>query len=335
MLARLFFWLLKSALLSVGCCIVGVLLAYLLQGPSMAQELLRTWVVSFDGILVGAFGYGLMFFMRTTGRTLLAQLTNVLKLGEDDEKRLLDLHHRAVSWNWANLVSLPLTVVGAIILWSCGFPLQGFARWYLGVCSISIYYVASNMLAFFLFVLALFNFLEDRSDLRAPTRLQARIESPMDLEALNGFFILTSTAGIVAIYLGFRGTLTANFINTPPVFKNMLILPILLYLPATLCYSFYPRYVLRQITQRDTIMRIHEFEQKLETAAPAGFRGDLELKKLLLEVKEKMMAETSGPPLFGLKDVPSLTLSLLLLIQLTLEKDSVVAGFFDTFLKRK
>ncbi len=154
----------------------------------------------------------------------------------------------------------------------------------------------------------------------------------MELETIDSFFVITSTIGIIAIYIGFRGTLTANFINTPEVFKNLLILPTILYLPATLCYSFYPRYVLRKVVECDVLCRIEEFEKDAENAGSMTFKDGLELRKLILELKEKMITEYRATPLLSIKDTPSLTISMILVLQIVFQKDSTVSNFFRDLL---
>ena len=333
MLASSLFYLLGCALLSASLCTLGVIVTYFFQGEAMALELMKAWIVEFNGILVGATGYGLLSFVRSRGRAVLAQLNNLLDVPPEHAAKLIKLHKRTISWTWGSLVSIPTTLVGAIILWNCRFPLTGFARLYLAVCSISIYYVASSILAFFIYTLALFNYVEDQSRLGLAVRLKSKRQVGLDLEVIDSFFVISSTIGVLAIYLGFRGTLTANFTNTPEVFRSLLILPTILYLPATLCYSFYPRYVLRKIAECDILCRIEEFEKTAESLGGSSLKDSLELRKLILELKEKMTNEYKATSLLSIKDAPSLTLSIILAIQLIFQKDSTVANFFNHLFK--
>jgi hypothetical protein len=326
MLASSLFYLLGCALLSAGLCVLGVLLTYFIQNEATALGLMNAWVVEFNGILVGATGYGLLLFVRAKGKAILAQLNNLLEVPEEHAKKLLALHHRTTSWFWTNLISIPITIAGAIILWNCQFPLTGFARIYLAACSISVYYVASSILAFFVYTLALFSYIESQSQQGLAARFTGKRQAGMDLETIDSFFVISSTIGVLAIYLGFRGTLTANFVNTPEVFKSLLILPAILYLPATLCFSFYPRYVLRKIAECDILCRIEEFERDADFKS-STLKDGLELRKLILELKEKMVGEYRASPLLSIKDAPSLTISILLILQFAFQKDSVVSDF--------
>jgi hypothetical protein len=105
-------------------------------------------------------------------------------------------------------------------------------------------------------------------------------------------------------------------------------LPAILYLPATLCFSFYPRYVLRKVAECDILCRIQEFEDDAEKLQPASLKDGLELRKLILDLKDKMVNEYKAVPLLSFKDAPSLTISLIFVIQFIFQKDSVVAEFF-------
>lgn len=334
MFASCLFYLLWCALLSAALCGFGAIASYFIQGQATAIALIKAWVIDFNGILVGSVGYGLMLFTRNRGRTILAQVNSFLDVPPAHAPALIKLQGRSVSWLWANLISVPLTVIGGFVLWNCGFPLQGFARLYLAICSISIYYVASTILAFFIYSLALFNYIDEQSQNRNLECLKANNASPVELEHIDTFFVLCSTVGIFAIYLGFRGTLTATFASALGVFHDLLFLPLFLYLPTTLCYSFYPRYVLRKIFERDIIGKIREFEKQIDTSlSAASFKDNLEIKKLVFEIREKMMQEHRASPILGFKDAPSLTISLLILLQILLQKDSVIAGFLGKLFK--
>lgn len=332
MIASLFFHLLGCSLLSIGLCFLGAMVSYGLQGDTMAVELMKSWIFEFNGVIVGALGYGLMLFVMKRGRAILAQLMTVLEVPEEIQPKIAQQQTRATSWFWVSVISAPVTIVGGGVLWFCGFPLDGFAKYYLAICSSSIYFVATAILIFFLYALAMFHTLEAASDEGSSIRFpRGTADFRLRLEAIDSFFVVTSTVGIFAIYAGFRGTLTANFVETPEVVESLLILPVILYLPGTLTYSFYPRYVLRKLAERDTIRRIEETVGNLDPEGEGDPQSALELRKLMLEVREKMMREHRSPPILGLKDAPSLTMSLLIIVQFIWKSDSLVATFFERF----
>jgi len=332
MIASLFFHLLGCSLLSIGLCFLGAVVAYFLQGEEIALALIEAWIFEFNGIIVGSLGYGLMIFVMRKGRAILARLDAMLGLPDELKVTLSRQQMRTTSWPWVAAISTLVTAVGGSVLWFCGFPLEGFAKHYLAICSISIYFVATAILVFFLFTLVMFHTLESASDDGAVIRFPAEsMDFRLRLEKIDSFFVVTAMVGILAIYAGFRGTLTANFVETPKVVESLLVLPVILYLPGTLTYSFYPRYVLRKLAERDTIRRIEETVSGLEPGPESNPQSSLELRKLVLEVREKMMQEHRSPPVLGLKDAPSLTMSLLIVVQFIWKSDALVAAFFERF----
>ncbi len=153
--------------------------------------------------------------------------------------------------------------------------------------------------------------------------------SPMEIDNFNSFFVITATFSIFAIYVGFRGTLTADFQHIDAEVKKFLILPIFLYLPTTLLYSFYPRYILKKIYDNDILKKINLLDSKrgLIQNEKSSIKEKLEIEKIILEVKEKLIVEKNKLPVIGLKDSPSLLLSILIFIQYVSEKDSIISEF--------
>lgn len=341
MIARAFFCVVLAGIAVVVAVAVGALVTYMFQSDKLAVELVQTAVFRFNGILVGAVGFGLLAFVYAAGARMLALLNTVLDVPEEQTTSYARHLERVNSWRWWLLIVTPLSIIGALVLWRAGFPLDGFANFYLAVGVSSIYVVASSILASYVFTILFFHFVEERSghSVRPRIRLKCSFAS-MDLQAIDNFFIVSAAFGVLAIYLGFRGTLTANFIGTTELFRKLMILPLVFYLPATLCYSFYPRYVLRQITECDTLELVEAFEEQTREKAISNekspgddLKATLELRALILEIKEKMINDRRAVPLLTLKDAPSLTMSLILVMQFISQNDSVVASFFDRFFK--
>lgn len=332
MIANLVFCLLAAGSLSLFICLAGAVPIYFLQGGEVASQFMRAWVVDFNGIVVGAFGYGLLWFVHKNGKPVLAQLQNIMSFSDEVAVDLMKLHCRATSWRHAMYIAAPLTALGGFVMWSCKFPLTGFAHYYLATCSISIYFVASSTLAFYLFTMHEFNYLERIIDGGDSAKVSFKSpSSQLDMDSINLFYVLSATTGVFAIYAGFRGTLTANFVDVFPPFKQLLVLPVLLFLPATLCYSFYPRYVIRKIENRDTLRKF----QELETMTPEGstVKERLELRKLILDIKEKTHKEIQSNLVIGSKDSPALVMSLVIAIQFVLQNDGMINRFFTDLFK--
>ncbi len=319
--------------ISLALCLVGFIISYFYQGPIIARELFNSWIFYFDGILVGGVGYGLMWFIKNYGRNLLAQINDLIAISEEDMPKVFVYSRRMNSQLWKNVVGIPLTIVGGIIMWNCGYPLEGFAKYYLAIGSISIYYVGSYLLTFFIFSLMMFKSLEDSEKRIELTRNIV----PLEFNNLNYFFVITSTVGVAGIYLGFRGTLTANFVLDPEgiITRKLLIFPVILFLPLTLCYSFYPRYVLKKLYENDIIKKIKEIEEKRQRVADErnSLKDKIEMDKTLSEIREKLIMERDQFPLISLKDSPSLLISIIMVIQFISQYDTAISDFFKTFSK--
>lgn len=333
MIARAFFYVIVAGIgivVVVTCC---ALATYFLQSDRMSLDLVQAAVFNFNGVLVGAAGYGLLAFVYFSGKRMLAMLNGILDMPPDyaaDYARYLE---RATSLRWWLVLVLPLSIVGAIVLWYAGFPLKGWARGFLAVGVTSIYLVASGILASYVYTILLFHFIEEHSGYSMRPRIRLKYSfASMDLQAIDSFFIVSATLGVLSIYLGFRGTLTANFTGTTEIFRRLMILPLVFYLPTTLCYSFYPRYVLRQTTECDTLELVAAFEEQTKGVGPgADVKSTLELRKLIFDIKEKMLNDRRAVPLLTLKDAPSLTMSLVIVMQFIAQNDAVVAQFLKKF----
>jgi len=126
-----------------------------------------------------------------------------------------------------------------------GIPNSGFAYYviFVGVCA--IYYIAAFLLCHFVEVIFAFHELFESME----TVEFRRVYSPLHLENLTSYLAMTTALGLVAIYAGFRGTLTAGFHFHHEAWKLFLSTPLILFLPGTLFYNYCPRYVLRKILQ--------------------------------------------------------------------------------------
>ena len=107
-----------------------------------------------------------------------------------------------------------------------------------------------------------------------------------------------------------------------------MIIPVLFFLPAALVYSFYPRWVLRQVWEADTFVAVEDFAKEAAALDQGDFKESLNMKKLILELKEKMLSERRAAPLFTLKDAPTLTMAILMLLQLVAQKDPILSDYF-------
>lgn len=334
MIANAFFCIGAAGIVTAFACAVCALIVYFTQGEQLALQFVESAVIKFNGVIVGATGFGLLAFVHTSGKPMLAILNNVVDTPPEYSPEFLTRMRRVVSWKWALLFAGPMTIIGGTVLWRAGFPMNGFAKISLAVSTISIYFVASSILAFYFYAILLFRYLEVHSSTGQLPRL--RLKCPvgsLDLQAIDSFFVVSATVGIAAIYFGFRGTLTANFVGTTELFRKLMVLPLIFYLPATICYSLYPRYVLRHMSECDTMLMVEEFERQTSAHKIEDLQASLEFRKLIYDLKEKMLLDRRTLPLLSLKDAPSLTMSLIIVLQFIAQKDSVVADFLSSAFK--
>ncbi len=303
----------------------GLTLDY--QGPAAASEFTAVWFFSFDGILAGAAGYGTIFFMCHQRSNLISALRNVVDVPSalhDEFERRSKLFS---PWWLTLIVAVVITVVGGFIANGARIPLKDFSHKYLSVMVISFYFVGSFGLMFIVGVLNLFRFIDRHSDSASDDRIKLKTPfRPQGIQAVDLFFVISSGMCILAVYVCFRGTLTA-FAGGPEFFYRALIIPVFFYLPASLVYSFYPRYVLRQVWENDTFLAIERFSEETEIDSVLDLKTRLDLRKLILDVKEKMLVERRALPLISFKDAPTLTIALLTAIQLIAQNDPIVSGF--------
>jgi len=315
---------------SLLLCLLGFVITYIFQGSDIASRFIIAWIFDFNGLFVGGTGYGLLLFVKRKGRNIFNDIINTIKLSGASDNYWVSTINTYFNWLRVTTYSIPVTLIGGFILWKCGYPLQGFAKYYLAICSISIYFVATFILIYFLNLIRLFMHLEANSD----TIEYTGNSSPMIMESINTFLIITATLGLIAIYFGFRGTLTAGFAFKEPIFKKALILPIVIYLPATLIYSFYPRLVLKHISDKRIILKIEKLNQLNDTIMNDprnSIKEKVEFQRSIADLKEKIYSETKRFPVLGLKDSPSLLLSLLIIIQFIMGRDQTISSFFDLF----
>jgi hypothetical protein len=149
-----------------------------------------------------------------------------------------------------------------------------------------------------------------------------RVYNPLHLENVTTYLALTTTLGLVAIYAGFRGTLTAGFRFHAEVWKAFLSTPLILFLPGTLFYNYYPRYVLRKILQ-------HKVFRTMEKLGASDDLGEPGTKALLLDLRENAVLSSQILPFLDYKSLPSYVLAVFFAISLAYNSDPAVKVFFN------
>ena len=333
MLANCFFKIITFCVISFLVCVLAVLVCYFCQSPSIAAALFNSYIFSFDGVLIVGFGYGLLWFIRRNGEQSFNSLFNILDIPESEQLSLLKYHEWVSSSKRKHIIAVIITVIGGLILWNCGYPLQGFAKYFLAVTSISLFYVAGLMSGYFISCLLIFRRLDE---INSSVKIKSG-SGPYELENINLSLLLCTTLGVVALYLAFRGTITANFVNTQEgfIFRKLLVYPIASFLPGILFTSFYCRYVLRKIQENEILQKI-EYLQTLSSSEidkSEGTKEKLEMEKLFMEIKEKLLAEKNKLPLLSLKDSPAIAISAIFIIELIIKNDDQIQNYFKTLFK--
>jgi hypothetical protein len=324
-----FKWFARWGIGSAALCALSCLLTFAVQGANAAAALLDAWMNTFNGILVGAAGYGAVFFLCRQRGTVAGVLDNVFDVPRALHYEFAQHLDRVRAQRIApHVTAVVLTAIGGFIACSAGIPLKGLSHWLLTGAVLSFYCVGAYGLMVIVALLRLFHFVDGHLDPAAAQRISLkRPFRGIDVQTIDLFFVISSAMCIFAVYICFRTTITA-FAKAPLPYYKAMIIPVFFFLPAALVYSFYPRYVLRQVWEADTFLAIDRYVVETDSAGALDLKSRLELRKLILEVKERMLADRRALPLLSFKDAPTLTLSILMLLQLVAEKDPVIAGWF-------
>ena len=324
-------YILIFCLVSFCWCLLGTLSAYFFQGLAMAKELFISYVIHFNGILIFGFGYGLLWFIKNTYNNAFNNLLNVLDLKPEHELAIHKSFLRVKEPMRNHVLSLLITIIGGIILWNCGYPLSGFSKYFLAVSSISLFYVGGRMFSYLIWTIFLFKKMDL---LNKEIKIQKNV-SLMEFENLNSYLSIIFLGGIVALYLSFRGTLSANFsYDIDKNFKSLLSYPIILFLPFVVFSVFYIRYVLKKIQEKQIYDRIQGFNNLIAAQSKdMNLKESLDLEKVVLEIKEKLLSQVSNLNFIRLKDSPSIIIAILLLMQFIYQNDQVIKLFIDSLFK--
>lgn len=352
----MFFELLRSyaiwLLISISVCIAGTCVTLVLD-PSQARTFLVSYIYYWNGLLVAMSGFGALHFGITTYKQqfhyLIVGIFDVT--GDLQLATIAELEKLHSFWN-KQFIAIPILVIGMIILYICGYPMTGFPRCFLWLSSSCMFYAGGLMLAYGVFSLHIFHLLEKNIE-------SVRLQDDVNIIELENFNLYLSTlflAATLALYFAFRGTLTANFTFTPPnqlteqivnlfvapgsnysSVRNLLLYPIVIFLPLTLFSGFYVKLVLRKVYLASIKRKISEIDalakpiiEEADSKSPAI--AIIEIRKTVMDLKEKIIQNNRVLPLVTLNDSPSVVLMLLVVLQFIWINDKHVKGFFEGFL---
>ena len=314
MMIAAFKWL--GIQLVVICVMLGVFsfLVLLINGPQEALGFIETAVVGMKGPWVWTFGYGLAFFIMDRGRTLPLDLNGVLVPTELTAKvgQRIDASTRHSN---ALRYTVPLTLLGVFLTYVYGIPNKGMAYVLLYICVLLIYYVSGFLLFHFIEVTLAFKMLFDSMD---GVEFK-KIYSPLHLENITSYLAITTVVGLISIYAGFRGTVTAGFEFQHEVWRVFLITPLILFVPGTLFYDYYPRYVLRKILQHKVF----------ELMARLGASDGSDASSLVDKLQRASATESQILPFVDYKTLPSYLIAVFFVISLAYNNDPAVKAFLE------
>jgi hypothetical protein len=101
------------------------------------------------------------------------------------------------------------------------------------------------------------------------------------------------------------------------VWRTFLSTPVILFLPGTLFYNYYPRYVLRKILQH----RVFKTMEQLGTA------DETNAKSLILDLKESAFLDSQILPFLDYKSLPSYFIAIFFTLSLAYNNDPAVKAF--------
>jgi len=307
----------KQLLLISGILAVSALTAWVFDGKQAAIDLLNTAITKMKGPWVWTFGFGLASFITNRGRLLPAALDGVLFTNEGTATVLARIERSTFHW-CALRYTVPITLLGILLTGFYGIPNKGISYYliYAGVCA--IYYIAAFLLFHFIEVtLAFHDLFESMESVDFKS-----VYNPLHLENLTTYLALTTTFGLIGIYAGFRGTLTAGFEFKHEVWRSFLSTPLILFLPGTLFYNYYPRYVLRKIVQ-------HKVFKAMERL---GSADEQNAKSLLLNLKECAFVNSQILPFLDYKSLPSYLIAICFVVSVAYNNDPAVQTFMKYLL---
>jgi len=149
-----------------------------------------------------------------------------------------------------------------------------------------------------------------------------KVYSPLHLENLTSYLALTTTLGLLGIYAGFRGTLTAGFQFENEVWRVFLSTPLILFLPGTLLYNYYPRYVLKKILQ----FKVFKTMERLSDS------NLITTKELLINLRESTVLNSQILPFIDYKSLPSYIIAIVFAVTAIYNSDPAVKTFISHFI---
>lgn len=337
-----------------GCvCVLGALGTWLWE-PSSIKVFVQSYVYFWNGLLVSAFGFGTLHFAFATYRQKINFLVDgVLDIPANEKPAIYYRVEKLFSIYDKQIIAIPTLITGSALMYICGYPMVGFPHYFLWLTSSLMFYAGGLMLAGGWSSIQLFESLESRT---GAIGLQDNVQI-YELEDFNLYISVLTLSGIVALYFSFRGTLSANFTFQPPdkisseivglfidansnykSVRNLLLYPIIVFLPAALFCGIYIRFVLRKIylaNIKQKLLEIDALAQELigENNKAKSAEKIIEIKRTAIELREKIIQNNNPIPLVQIIDSPSIALYIIVILQFAFGTDPIIKPFFDSIVK--
>lgn len=335
--------------ISILVCLLGIVLTAYTE-PHLTRDFVLSYIYHWNGLLVAMTGFGALHFALSTHRSKFHHLTFEILTMSDHVRVLLTYELEVLfSFRRKNFIAVPVLILGSVALYICGYPLEGAPKVYFFAVTSMMFYAGGLILAYCVSYIRVFSIIESHSD---AIDLKENVNI-VELEDFTLYISILFLVEIVGLYFGFRGTLTANFTFKPPsewienvvgllsapgsdysVVRNLLIFPIVIFLPTALFFAVYIKYVLRKIYLSSVKRRISEIDALVQPALDALDESDgaekiFALRKSALEIKEKIISNNRVIPLITIKDSPAIAIAIIVLIQFIWINDDTVKEFFS------
>ncbi len=314
MIFTLFKSLVYQLSVAVIIAIVAATTQLLLYNKDYALRFLEIAIIDMNGLGVWCFGVGLMFFVGKVGN-MIAQELNETFQSSPSLFEIVAKIEKSTRHKDALILTAPIATLGGVIVLNCNVPHFGISSVFISIGVVFIYYTASYLLYHFFMIISAFHTMYKNID---GVHLESQLNS-LHLENISSYLAQTSSVGLLAIYFGFRGTVTAGFIFSHPIWKFFLVTPLILFLPGTLFYNFYPRHVLKKL------LRYKIFNKLMAIAA----NDDVDVKNAIVEIKGVSLMDAQVAPFVDYKNLPSYLIGVLFLMNIVYDYDPVIRSFFQ------
>jgi len=316
-----------STFISIAFLLCGFITA-LTQGTEVSLRFLKSCFWHWNGVLVWGTAYGTMHFARAELAHFSQSALALIEKSETD-KYLQAGFAGLNNFGRESWFALVIVLLGSATLLLNIYPYTGFPQFALIMLSCLVYYPGAWGLIFLVKLLRVFWELDQHN---AGFSISKDCY-PTDINLVSQFLSTASIASIIALYLAFRGSLTADLENIHTAFRPILAFPLLMFLPAVFVFNYYPRAVLNRVNMNTVSLALRELRQ-LKNHMLEGDMTDVERlnrEASFMDLESKLMSTKTVFPLFSARDLPAYLIGAGGLLFLIYSKDPVLQEFVAVF----